>query len=166
MLLVLWDAHNILSIGNNQALTILGKSKPDASPAGTPACKKNTKKQKHKPAARSKDFTKAGLFHCTNGTATLDLFPSGMSKPLCGFFCFYKKKCSKPNRVCEFNHIRKWDNIPANDQAKILVHCHLSEGKKVWLDTDTFAKHRVTIPNGFSYLLGDSNGPKSAQTSS
>ncbi len=34
--------------------------------------------------------------------------------------------------------------------------------KKVWLDADTFTKHKVTIPNKFAYLLENSEGPKSA----
>ncbi len=41
------------------------------SPPGTDGCKRNTKKQNLKPVAGSKNFTKAGLFHCINGTATL-----------------------------------------------------------------------------------------------
>ncbi len=78
------------------------------------------------------------------------------------FFCFHNKKCSKPNQVCKFNHIEKWDKISAEVQAKILAHCHSSYGKKVWLDADTFAKHRATIPDKFSHLLANSKGPKSA----
>ncbi len=58
--------------------------------------------------------------------------------------------------------VHKWENIPAKDQTKILEHCHAS-GEKIWLDADTFAKHRVAnIPGKFAYLLGDAKGPKSA----
>ncbi len=78
-------ASVILTIGN-RALAISNKSKPDASPPGTPANDMKTKKQKLKPTAGAKDFTKAGLFHCTDGTPTFDLFPSDLSKPLCVFF--------------------------------------------------------------------------------
>jgi hypothetical protein len=134
--------------------------KPYASPPGTPACERNGKKQKVKPA--SKDFTKAGLFRCKEGTPIADLFPNNLEKKLCSFFSFHDKKCSKPNQACDFEHIRKWDMIPAGDQTKILEHCHATQGKKIWLDADTFAKHKVTVPNKYTYLLGDSNGPKSA----
>jgi hypothetical protein len=138
------------------------KSKSDASPPGTPAQERNNKKQKLKPAAGgSRDFTKAGLFHCAEGTATTDLFSSGLSKPLCVFFCFHNKKRSKPNQACKFNHIGKWDKIPANNQAKILNHCHASKEKKVWLNAKTFTKHKTTVPDKFAYLLGDAKGAKS-----
>jgi hypothetical protein len=30
------------------------------------------------------------------------------------------------------------------------------------LDADTFAKHKITVPEKYTYLLGDSNGPKRA----
>ena len=85
----------------------------------------------------------------------LTYFLLALSKPLCDFFCFHNKKCSKPNQVCKVNHIGKWDKIPADDQVKILAHSRLSDGKKVWLDADVFVKHRdrATIPAEFSYLL-------------
>jgi hypothetical protein len=146
----------------NGALAISNNSKPNASPPGTPANNRKTKKQKLKPAAGAKDFTKAGLFHCANRTPMSNLFPSGLSKLLCGYFCFHNKKVSKPNQACKFNHIGKWDKIPVENQANILAHCRLFDGKKVWLDTDTFAKHRATIPDKFSYLLGNLKSLKSA----
>ncbi len=124
-----WRSSMIVTIGN-RALPISNKSKPDASPPGTPANNRKTKKQKLKPAAGALDFTKAGLFHCANETPASDLFLSDLSKPLYGYFCFRNKKCTKPNQACNFNQIRKWDEIPAEDQVKILAHCHLSDGKK------------------------------------
>jgi hypothetical protein len=135
------------------------KVKPDALPPGTPACKCAGKKQKVKPAA--KDFIKAGLFRCKEGTPITELFPNDLEKKLCSFFSFHDKKSSKPNQACDFKHIGKWDKIPAADQMKILKHCHATQGKKVWLDAETFAKHKVTVPEKFTYLLGDLNSPKS-----
>jgi hypothetical protein len=136
------------------------KVKPDASPPGTPARERVGKKQKVKPA--TKDFTKAGLFRCKEGTPIAELFPSDLSKKLCSFFSFHDKKCSKPNQACDFEHIGKWDKIPVADQTKILEHCHATRGNKVWLDAETFTKHKITVPEKFTYLLGDSFGPKSA----
>jgi hypothetical protein len=49
-------------------------------------------------------------------------------------------------------------------KPKILPHCHATQGKKVWLNDNTFAKHRATVLNQFAYLLGDLKGPKSAKT--
>ena len=141
---------------------VTSKVKPDASPPSTPARERNGKKQKVKPAAGATDFTKAGLFRCKEGTPIAELFPNDLEKKLCSFFSFHEKKCTKPNQACDFAHIGKWDKIPAGDQTKILEHCHAAQGKKVWLDADTFAKHKVTVPEKYTYLLGDSNGPKSA----
>jgi hypothetical protein len=138
------------------------KAKSDASPPGTPARDRNSKKPKLKAGAGSKDFTKAGSLRCKEGTPIGELFPSDLSKKYCSFFCFHDKKCSKPKQSCDFEHVGKWDKIPGKDQTKILEHCHASGGK-IWLDADTFTKHRVThIPEKFAYLLGDAKGPKSA----
>ncbi len=90
---------------------------------------------------------------------SLSCFPQ---EKLCSFFSFNDKKCSKPNQACDFEHIGKWDKIPAADQRKILKHCHAAQGKKIWLDAETFVKHKVMVPEKFTYLLGDPNGPKSA----
>ncbi len=138
------------------------KTKSDASPPGTPAHDRNSKKPKLKAVAGSKNFTKAGLLHCKEGTPIGDLFPSDLSKKYCSFFYFHDKKCSKPKQSCDFEHVGKWDKIPVEDQTKILEHCHVSGGK-IWLDVDTFSKQRVTnISEKFAYLLGDAKGPKSA----
>jgi hypothetical protein len=79
-------ASMIATIGNG-ALTISNNSNPNSPPLGTLDNDRKTKKQKLKPAAGAKDFTKAGLFHCVDGTPTSGLFLSGLSKPLCGYFC-------------------------------------------------------------------------------
>ena len=99
------------------------KTKPETSPPSTPACERTSKKQKIKTAPGAKDLTKAGLFHCKDGTPHLDLFPSNLEKKCCTFFCLHGKKCSKLAQVCEYEHIGKWEKIPANDQIKILKHC-------------------------------------------
>ena len=137
------------------------KDKPETSSPSTPAHERTGKKQKIKTAPGAKDFTKAGLFHCKEGTPISDLFPSNLEKMYC-FFCLHGKKCSKPTQVCEYEHIGKWEKIPANNQIKILEHCHATQGKKVWLDAETFVKHKIIIPDKYAYLLGDSNGPKGA----
>ena len=142
--------------------TVVEKSKADASPPSTPAHERTSKKLKLKKGAGSLDFTKAGLFHSKEGTPVTDLFPTGLTKKYCSFFCFHNKKCSKPHQACDFDHVGRWDKVPPDYQLKILEHCHAGQGKKVWLDADTFAKHKITIPDKFVYLLGDSEGPKSA----
>ncbi len=76
--------------------TVVEKSKADASPPGTPAHERTSKKQKLKKGAGSLDFTKAGLFHCKEGTPVTELFPADLTKKYCSFFCFHNKKSSKP----------------------------------------------------------------------
>jgi len=61
------------------------------------------------------------------------------------FLCLCGKKRSKSTQVCEYEHIGKWEKIPATDQIKILKHCHATQGKKIWLDADTFSKHKNII---------------------
>jgi hypothetical protein len=153
---------NVVTSTAKVAGTLVEKSKADVSPPGTPARERASKKQKLKKGAGSLDFTKAGLFHCKEGTPVPDLFPAGLTKKYCSFFCFHNKKCSKPHQACDFDHVGRWDKVPPDDQSKILEHCHAGKGKKVWLDADTFAKHKIIIPDKFAYLLGDSEGPKSA----
>ena len=156
----LLQAAFIISMPNTIPGTL--KVKPQISPPGTPARDRTAKKQRIKPAPRSQDFSKAGLFHCKEGSPFLELFPANLEKKLCSFFCLHGKKCSKPTQVCKYEHIGKWEKIPANDQIKILEHCHATQGKKVWLDAETFAKHKIIIPDKYAYLLGDSKGPKGA----
>ena len=154
----------IVSATNAKERSTAEKTKSDASSPGTPACDRHSKKQKLKAGAGSKDFTKAGLLRCKEGTPVGDLLPSDLSKKYCSFFCFHDKKCSKLKQSCDFEHVGKWDKIPVEDQTKILEHCHASGGK-IWLNADTFAKHRVTdIPKKLAYLLGDVKGPTSAYT--
>ena len=62
------------------------KVKSDALPPGTPARERKGKKQKIKPAAEGKDFAKAGLFCCKEGTPISDLFPGNLKKKYCSFF--------------------------------------------------------------------------------
>jgi hypothetical protein len=56
------------------------KTKSDVSPPGTPTCDRHNKKQKLKPGAGSKDFTKTGRFNHKEGTPILDLFPTVLIK--------------------------------------------------------------------------------------
>jgi hypothetical protein len=148
------------TIGTTTVSNGAGKLKPKALPPETPARERTSNKQKLKPAAGARDFTKAGLFCCKEGTPILELFPADLSKKYCSFFCFHDKKCTKPNQACDFDHTGRWDKIPVDDQANILAHCHATHGAKVWLNAETFTKHKATVPDDFVYLLGDAKGAK------
>ena len=144
-----------------EVLTLSKKSKPETSPPNTPACKRAPKKQKLKPAVGAKDITKAGLFHCKDGCPPTKMFPSDLSKKYCSFFCFHNKKCTKPHQTCEFDHVGRWEKMPLEDQEKTLAHCHAGKGKKIWLDANTFMKHKMTIPKKYAYFLREASGCKS-----
>ncbi len=116
------------------------------SPPITSFCNRHNKKQELKPGAGSKDFTKAGLFHCKEGTPISDLFPTDLSKKYYLFFCFHNRKCSMPCQSCEFNHVGWWDRVSPEDQRKILKHCHASKGKKVGL-------MQISLPSATSPFL-------------
>jgi hypothetical protein len=47
--------------------------------------------------------------------------------------------------------------------VKEVLHLLLfpQKGRKFWLDANTFMKHKVTIPEKYAYLLGDTSGCKS-----
>ena len=117
----LLQTANIMMV-TSYAEVSTAKAKPETSPPSTPARERTGKKQKIKTAPGAKDFTKARLFHCKEGTQISDLFPSNLEKKYFSFFCLHGKKCSKPAQVCEYEHIGKWEKIPANDQIKILEH--------------------------------------------
>jgi hypothetical protein len=118
-----------------------GKIKPDSSPPRTPARKRTSKKRKVKTASGAKDFTKAGLFCCKEGTPILELFPGNLSKKYCSFFCFHDKKCTKPRQTCNFEHVGRWDKIPADNQTKILRRCNATRGGMV----QAWVGHKVTF---------------------
>jgi hypothetical protein len=101
------QAPSVIAASLIEDRAIADKSKPDASPPGTPACKRPSKRQKLKPGAGSKDFTKAGLFCLKEGTPIAELFPANLSKKYCFFFCFHNKKCTKRKQSCNFEHVGK-----------------------------------------------------------
>ena len=74
------------------------KAKPETSPLSTSAREHTGKKQKIRTAPGAKDFTKAGLFHCKNGTPYSDLFPSDLEKKYCTFFVSMARNAPSPLR--------------------------------------------------------------------
>jgi hypothetical protein len=51
-----------------------------------------------------------------------------------------------------------WKNIPNEDKLVLLKH--MSELKNMWLDTETFSKHKIMLVPKFTHLLGDASDPK------
>ncbi len=75
------------------------KTKSDVSSPGTPARERTSKRQKLKPGVGSKDFAKAGLFCCKEGTPIAELFPTDLSKKYCSFFYFHNKNAPSPSSL-------------------------------------------------------------------
>jgi hypothetical protein len=122
---------NVIAMVDAGKCLVAEKSKTDMSPPRTPATERKSKRQKLKAGAGSIDFTKVGIFHCKEGNSISELFPADLTKNYCSFFCFRNKKCTKHHQACKFDHIGRWDKVPANDQLKILEHCDATKGKRV-----------------------------------
>jgi hypothetical protein len=112
-------ANVIATMEDRAALSISGdkKSKPDASPPGTPTQERKNKKQKLKPAAGGlKEFTKTSLFHCVKGTATTDFSPSSLSKPVLS--AYITKKFPSLIRPVNSTTLANWTKSPLTTRQK------------------------------------------------
>jgi hypothetical protein len=136
---------------STECVSTAEKAKSNVSPPSTLACDMQNKKQKLTPGAGLKDFTKAGLFHCKEGTLVYELLPADFIKKSAVSFASITRSvpASSVLRIWAYQQVGQ---VPPEDQIKILKHCHASKGKKVWLDADIFAKHNITIPKKFAYL--------------
>jgi hypothetical protein len=124
----------------------------------------NKKKQKRETSDKS---LKMGLFHMEKGaTVATALTKKGkLKEDICMDFCYHDKKCNFPQLLYRNNkHNTIWKNVPNEDKAVLLTH--MDEKKKMWLDAERFARHKVTIAPEFSHLLGDALGPKQRSSGS
>jgi hypothetical protein len=122
------------------------------------------KKQKRETSNKS---LKMGQFHMEKSTTVATALPeNGKSKEdICMDFCCHDKKCNIPHLLCRNGkHYTAWKNVPDEDKAVLLTH--MDEKKKMWLDAEAFARHKVTIAPEFSHLLGDALGPKQRSSGS
>jgi hypothetical protein len=55
-------------------------------------------------------------------------------------------------------HYTNWKNLPDDD--KVILLKHMESTGLLWLDTETFKKHKITIPPKYTHLLGNATGPK------
>jgi hypothetical protein len=134
------------------------------TPATNGKGKKNgdePKKKKWKREASDKSL-KLGIFHIKQGVnAALALPEKGKLKDsICLDFCAHGKKCNYPQMLCKNGkHYTTWKNIPDEDKL-LLLKKHMSESKNLWLNAETFSKHKITLAPEFTHLLGDVLGPK------
>jgi hypothetical protein len=108
-----------------------------------------------------------GLFHMEKRATTATALPEkGKSKEdICmDFFC-HDKKCNFLHLLCRNGkHYTNSKNVPNEDKAVLLTH--MDEKKKMRLNAEMFARHKVTIAPEFSHLLGDALGPKQRSSGS
>ncbi len=88
-----------------------------------------------------------------------------MKENICLDFCSHDGKCNFPHLLCKNGkHYTTWKNVPNKDKAVLLAH--MDRKKKMWLDSETFSKHKVAIAPKFLHLLGDASGPKQKSSKS
>jgi hypothetical protein len=122
------------------------------------------KKQKRETSNKS---LKIGLFHMEKGATVATALPEKgkLKGDICMDFCCHDKKCNFPHLLCRNGkHYTTWKNVPDKDKAVLLTH--MDGKKKMWLNANMFARHKVTIAPEFSHLLGDALGPKQSTSGS
>ncbi len=122
------------------------------------------KKQKRETSDKS---LRMGLFHMEKGTTVATALPEKgkLKEDICMDFCCHDKKCNFPHLLCRNGkHYTTWENVLNEDKGVLLTH--MDEKKKMWLNVETFARHKVTIAPKFSHLLGDALGPKQRSSGS
>jgi hypothetical protein len=110
---------------------------------------------------------KMGLFHVKKGTPALKAFPNKSTLKnranICMDFCCHEKKCNFNHLLCKNGkHYTNWKNVP--DEDKLILLNHMNTTVLMWLDAETFEKHKITIAPEFAHLLGDTTGPKKKAT--
>jgi hypothetical protein len=134
-----------------KTLAANGKGKKDGN---------EPKKKKQKCEASDKSL-KLGMFHIKQDiNENLALPKKGKLKDsICLDFCAHGEKCNYPQMLCKNGkHYTTWKNIPNEDKLVLLKH--MSESRNLWLNAETFSKHKIMLAPKFTHLLGDALGPK------
>jgi hypothetical protein len=104
-----------------------------------------------------------GLFHIKKGTPASKALPDkstlkdGVS--ICLDFCCHEKKCNFNHLLCKNGkQYTNWKNVP--DEDKIILLNHMNTTGLMWLDAETFERHKIKIAPEFTHPLGDATGPK------
>ncbi len=80
-------------------------------------------------------------------------------------FYLHEKKCKFTHMLCKNGkHYNTWKNIPDKDKTVLLRH--MDNTKDMWLNSESFQKHNITIAPKFTHLLGDALGPKQKESKS
>ncbi len=78
---------------------------------------------------------------------------------ICMDFCSHKKKCTYPHQLCKNGkHYTNWKNVP--DEDKITLLKHINSLGLMWLDAETFEKHKIMIAPKFAHCSRPSGQPQ------
>ena len=104
-----------------------------------------------------------GLFHVKQGAPASKALPDkSMLKDsigICMDFCSHEKKCNYPHQLCRNRkHYTNWKNAPNYNKVTLLKH--MDSLGLMWLDAETFKKHKIVVTPEFAHLPGDAMGPK------
>ncbi len=116
--------------------TISGESNKRKSNRNEPGKKKSRKEFSDKSLKMGSSTPKKGT------PATKALPKKGKLKDeICLDFCVHEKKCNYPHQLCSHGkHYTNWKNVPEEDKTALLSH--MSETGFMWLDAETFKKHK------------------------
>jgi hypothetical protein len=106
---------------------------------------------------------KMGLFHLKKGTPAAKALPKKCilkdCVSVCLDFCCHKKKCSHPHALYKNGkHYTNWKNVPNSNKVTLLKH--MDSMSLIWLNVETFKKHKIRIAPKYAHLLGNATGPK------
>jgi hypothetical protein len=104
-----------------------------------------------------------GLFHLKKGTPAAKALPSKITLKdgisVCLDFCCHKRKCNMPHQLCKNGkYYTNWKIVPNDD--KVILLKYMDSTGLMWLDTETFKKHKIMIAPEYIHLLGNANKPK------
>ncbi len=108
-----------------------------------------------------------GIFHMKKGINAVAALPEKgkLKESICMDFCSHEKKCNFPHMLCKNGkHYTTWKYIP--DYDKMVLLKHMGDKKNMWLNAETFQKHKITIAPKFTHLLGQALGPKQKESES
>ncbi len=108
-----------------------------------------------------------GLFHVKKGTPASKALPNKSTlkdgTTICMDFCCHERKCNFNYLLCKNGkHYTNWKNVPEEDKLVLLKHMDMTG--LMWLDAETFEKHKITIAHECVHLLGNATGPKQKAT--
>ncbi len=141
---------------NQEGATVSGEGNKSKSDGNEPGKKKSRKEF-------SDNSLKMGLFHIKKRTPAAKALPNKgkLEDKVCLEFCSHEKKFNYPHQLCKHGkHYTNWKNGLEEDKPALLSH--MNETGLMWLDAETFKKHKQTqaIPSEFAHLLGNATGPK------